>query len=76
MKVYNTNPCPKCKGEIELYSSCNIVDGSNCFARCKSCETEFVVPVELKARGAKIYPASIKKAYRIWNENSEQLKTR
>lgn len=76
MKVSGLKPCPKCKGEIELYSSCNFADGSNCFARCESCKTEFIVPVELKAYGARIYAASIKKAHRIWNENSEQLKTR
>ena len=76
MKVDDLKPCPKCKGEIELYSSCYLTNESNCFARCKSCKSEFVVPTELKAKGVKIYPASIKKAHRIWNESSEQLKVR
>jgi hypothetical protein len=76
MKLDDLKPCPKCRGEIDLYSSCHYTDDGNCFARCKSCKTEFTVPTELKANGVKIYPASIKKAYRIWNENSEHLKTR
>lgn len=76
VKVDDLKPCPKCQGEIELYSSCNYTNGINCFARCKLCKAEFVVPTELKANGVKIYPASIKKAHRIWNKNNEQLKTR
>ena len=76
VKTDDLKPCPKCKGKIRLYSSCNFTDGGYCFARCELCGTEFVVPTELKARGAKIYPASIKKAHRIWNESSEQLKVR
>lgn len=75
MNLPKLKPCPKCGGEIKLYSHVSLELGFNCFARCKSCKTEFTVPVELKTKGAKIYPASIKKSYRIWNENSKQLKT-
>lgn len=76
MKVDDLKPCPICNGEITLYSSCDIKNGSNCFARCNSCKAEFVLPMELKARGVRIYPTSIKKAHRIWNENNQQLKIR
>jgi transcription elongation factor Elf1 len=76
VKLDELKPCPKCKGEIQLFSCGYFTGDSNCFARCKSCKKEFVVPTELKANGVKIYPASIKKAYRIWNENSEKLETR
>ena len=76
MKTDNLKPCPKCKGEITLYSSCYITNGSNCFARCESCKSEFAIPTELKVKGVKIYPASMKKARRLWNEKNENLKPR
>lgn len=73
MKIDNIKPCPKCNGKIELHSRYYYTNGSNCFARCELCKTEFNVPTELKVRGVKIYPASIKKAYRIWNETANNL---
>lgn len=65
--VQEPEPCPLCGGEIVLYSSYRYQEKSNCFARCKSCKSEFVVPTVLKAKGACLYPASVKKAYRVWN---------
>lgn len=61
-------PCPKCGGEIKLYSCCSIDVDYNCFAKCQKCKTEYPMPeAKLKTYGARIYPASIRKAERLWN---------
>lgn len=64
-------PCPECGGKIKLYSSVNPEHPEyNCFAKCQSCKKEYPMPkARLKTYQAiKIYPQSIKKAIRIWNE--------
>lgn len=63
-------PCPKCGGKIRLYSRADPKSTYNCFARCKSCKEEYPLPEAcLKTyKGVHIYPQSIKKAIRIWNE--------
>lgn len=63
-------PCPKCGGKIRLYSRTNQEVTYNCFARCQLCKEEYPLPeARLKVyNGVHIYPQSIKKAIRIWNE--------
>lgn len=63
-------PCPKCGGKIRLYSTVQPDKDYNCFAKCVSCKMEYPLrKARLKTYGgAKIYPQSIKKAIRIWNE--------
>ncbi len=69
----NLEPCPKCKGEITLYSCVSMKANFNCFALCQKCKTEYPMPeAKLKAHGARIYPASIKKAERLWNERAKE----
>ena len=69
----NLEPCPKCKGEIDLYSRAAWDKDYNCFARCKKCRAEYPMPeARLKVHGARIYPASIKKAERLWNERAKK----
>ncbi len=63
--------CPKCGGEIVLYSCCRIDVNYNCFAKCQKCKKEYPMPeAELKTYGARIYSASIRKAERLWNLRS------
>lgn len=72
MQMTNLEPCPKCKGEIDLYSCTSLDKPYNCFARCKKCKTEYPMPeAKLKAHGARIHPSSIKKAERLWNERAK-----
>lgn len=68
----NLKPCPKCGGKISLYSTTDPNRSYNCFAKCKSCKEEYPMPeANLKTySGVKIYPQSIKKAIRLWNERA------
>jgi hypothetical protein len=66
-------PCPKCNGKIVLYSRCCIDADYNCFAKCEACGKEYPMPeARLASYGARIYPASIKKAERCWNRRADQ----
>ena len=69
----NLRPCPKCGGKIRLYSTLQPGKNYNCLAKCMSCKEEYPMPKAwLKTYGAsKIYPQSIKKAIRIWNEGND-----
>lgn len=67
------NPCPRCAGEIKLYSRTRMDADHNCFARCEKCGAEYPMPeAQLVANGVRIYPSSIKKAERCWNRRSEK----
>ena len=69
----NLEPCPKCGGEIILHSNVSLHDNYNCYARCQKCKTEFPMPgANLRGRGVRIYPSSIKKAERLWNERAKK----
>lgn len=68
----NLEPCPKCGGEIDLYSCACWDKAYNCFALCLTCGVKYPMPeAELKSHGTRIYPASIKKAERLWNERAK-----
>ena len=68
----NLEPCPKCKGEITLYSYLSLKSSYNCYALCQKCKAVYRMPeAKLKSHGARIYPASIKKAERLWNERAK-----
>lgn len=71
----NLRPCPKCGGKINLYGTTDpdrTKHGYNCFAKCLGCKSEYPMPkAQLKTyKGCRVYPQSIKKAVRIWNEES------
>lgn len=71
MQIGNLASCPRCGGIVRLYGCSVPVDGVNCFARCADCRREYPLPKAwLKSRGVTIYPQSIKKAVRVWNETA------
>lgn len=66
--------CPNCGGKITLYSHTSLADSYECFARCSECKTEYPMPeVHFATHGIWIYPSSIKKAERIWNERAVSM---
>lgn len=69
------NPCPRCDGEVKLYSHVSLQDNYNCFAKCMRCKAEFPMPEvwlkPLRGGSVKIHPMSIKKAMRCWNRRTE-----
>ena len=67
--------CPNCGGKITLYSHTSLADNYECFARCSECKTEYLMPeVHFATHGVWIYPASIKKAERLWNERAVSMR--
>ena len=67
--------CPYCGGKITLYSHTVLGDNYNCFARCGGCKTEFPMPeAYLAASGVRIYPSSIRKAERFWNQKAAAIR--
>ena len=61
-------PCPKCGGEIKLYSVCKMDINYNCFARCHECKAEYILPdIKFELSGVKINKKSIREAEIAWN---------
>ena len=70
--MLETNPCPKCNGEITLYT--NIERGV--FARCKQCKSEFDVCEVEETKpydGIKIRKSTIRKIAKMWNTQQTRL---
>ena len=64
------NPCPKCNGEIKLYSSL----GVGAVAICEQCKLEFIVcgMEELKVyNGCRIRKSTVKKIEKMWNKQTD-----
>ncbi len=62
-------PCPKCKGEIKLYSSF----GVGAVAVCQQCKEEFIVcgMEDLKVyNGFKIRQSTVRKIEKMWNKHA------
>ena len=62
-------PCPKCNGEIKLYSRF----GVGTFAVCQKCKEEFVVcgVEELKIyNGCRIRSSTVRKIKKMWNKQA------
>ena len=70
MKETELKPCPKCNGEIRLYSRF----GVGAVAVCKNCKEEFVIcgVEELKIyNGCKIRKSTIRKVEKMWNRRAD-----
>lgn len=67
-------PCPKCGGEIQLYSCWHYEAGYNCFARCQECNVKYPMPeINLKVGGVKIRKFSTREAEKAWNIKSREV---
>lgn len=70
MKETELKPCPKCKGQIKLYSRF----GVGAVAVCQNCKEEFVIcgVEELKIySGCKIRKSTIRKVEKMWNRRAD-----
>lgn len=65
-------PCPKCGGNIELYSVFNPGISYSAFARCQKCKNEYPLPkVKLKtwkSNPIRISKIMISQAEKEWNK--------
>lgn len=66
-------PCPKCGGEVKLYSVCKMDINYNCFAKCQKCKEKYILPyIDFKLSGVTIHKDSIKEAEKAWNNRKEE----
>ncbi len=69
--IAELKPCPKCNGEIKLYSRV----GVGAVAKCQQCKEEFVVcgMADLKLyNGCRIRKSTIGKIEKMWNKQATE----
>lgn len=76
MSETKLKPCPKCGGEIKLYSDLDPNDPYVAFAKCTKCKKEYPLPtVKLKtwkSNPARISAEMIHDAEKAWNKQEGQ----
>ena len=76
MEKIKLKPCPKCRGEIKLYSDMDPNDPYFAFARCAKCRKEYPLPnVKLKtwkSNPIRILAKMIHDAEEAWNNRAGQ----